>query len=163
MIWKPVKNFPKYEVNELCDVRNKKTGKFRIPVKRKDGYFQLKLMTSNTEFKMMLLHRILAEAWIDNPEFKPYMNHKNGIRSDNRLENLEWCTPGENMVHAFRVIKTKSSVGVKNSRAILTPKEVKAIRMVRDTPATKRILAIKYGVAESTVNNIMKHRIWKHI
>lgn len=54
-------------------------------------------------------HRIIAEAFIENPYNKPFVNHKNGIRDDNRVENLEWCTQSENMQHAVDVLKIKKS------------------------------------------------------
>ena len=163
MIWHTIEKLPRYEINALGNVRNKKTHRILIPVKRKDGYFQLKLTTSNTEFKMMLLHRLIAEQFIANPSGNPIINHKNGSRDDNRLENLEWSTFGGNMKHAFRVIKTKSCVGTKNPRSLLKESDVLAIRGFEDRPSIRRVLSKKYGIAESTVNNIMKKRTWKHI
>lgn len=53
------------------------------------------------------VHRMVALTYIPNPDNKPFINHKNGIRDDNRIENLEWCTQSENMTHAYRTLWIK--------------------------------------------------------
>jgi hypothetical protein len=68
----------------------------------KHGYDRVFLRKDNKS-KQFYLHRILAKAFIPNPENKKTVNHINGIRSDNRLENLEWCTPKENTTHAISI------------------------------------------------------------
>lgn len=71
-----------------------------IPHKNKFGYMQIAL-TKNGKTKTVLLHRLIAEHFIDNPYKYPCVNHKNGFKDDNRIENLEWCTKSENTLHAF--------------------------------------------------------------
>lgn len=66
----------------------------------KDGYPQV-LLCDGFKTKPMKVHRIVAEAFIPNPYGKPVINHKNLIKSDNRVENLEWCTVSENTKHAY--------------------------------------------------------------
>ena len=66
------------------------------------GYQVVKLH-GNGKKKTELVHRLVCGAFLDNPENKPPLNHKNNIRHDNRLENLEWCTPKENINHAQRI------------------------------------------------------------
>lgn len=67
------------------------------------GYEKCTLKYKN-EQKFMFVHRAIAKAFIPNPDNKPHINHKNGNPSDNRIENLEWCTQAENVHHAIHVL-----------------------------------------------------------
>lgn len=68
----------------------------------KHGYNKITLCKDKIH-KSMSVHRIVADTFIQNPLWKPCVNHKNGIKTDNRIGNLEWCTYRENMVHSWRV------------------------------------------------------------
>jgi hypothetical protein len=60
-------------------------------------------LTKNNKSKRIMLHRIIAEAFIENKHNKPFINHINSDRKDNSIENLEWCTQSENVKHAVKV------------------------------------------------------------
>lgn len=70
------------------------------PKTNKYGYIEVSL-GKDGKMKTYLLHRLIAKAFVDNPYNLPEVNHKNGIKSDNRVENLEWCTVSHNTKHAF--------------------------------------------------------------
>lgn len=94
--WRKVEDYPDYEVSNLGDVRNTCKGKIRKISKSFHGYRIIHIKP-----KTILVHRLVAKAFIPNPENKPHVNHKNSDRFDSRVENLEWCTHKENMNHAL--------------------------------------------------------------
>ena len=89
-------------------------GKIKIPFKKKEGYLTIKLYKSN-KLKSFYVHRLVAQAFIDNPHCKKTVNHINEIKTDNRIENLEWATYSENLSYnnlRERMSKTKKEKGV---------------------------------------------------
>lgn len=91
-VWKDVYLFPNsYEVSNLGRVRNKRTNKVLIPYTSETGYLKVKLC-ENTIRKNERVHRLVALAFIDNPNKYSEVNHKDGDKTNNTVENLEWCT-----------------------------------------------------------------------
>lgn len=97
--WRSVKGFVNYEVNDHGDIRNKHTTKILSP-KIDRGYERVVLYDKGVR-NMKQVHRIVAESFIDNPDCKDEVNHINGNKHDNRVQNLEWCTRSDNMKHAY--------------------------------------------------------------
>ena len=96
-----IDGFEKYEVSNLGKVRNIKSGIMLKPWITKDGYLRHCLYKHNKR-KNLLLHRIIATAFIDNPDEKPQVNHIDENKLNNDLSNLEWCTARENLIHGTR-------------------------------------------------------------
>jgi hypothetical protein len=90
------KDIGNYIVYSDGSVWNKRLSKFNTTYSDKDGYLILKINGKNTKH-----HRLLAEQFIPNPNNLKEVNHKNGIKADNRLDNLEWTTHKENIKHLY--------------------------------------------------------------
>lgn len=101
--WKKITDYPNYSVSDEGRVRNDKTGK--IKAIKPDGQrknYRAVCLYKNSQGKCKRLHRLVAEAFIDNPSNKPDVNHKDGNPLNNRSGNLEWVTKSENMIHAYK-------------------------------------------------------------
>lgn len=107
------------------------------------------------------VHRLVAEAFILNPGRRPHINHINGVKTDNRAENLEWVTPKENVDHAIRIGLTDNT-GAKNVRAVLTEAQAaEALRLAGTT--TRKRIAEALGVSLGCVRDVISGRTWTHL
>ena len=107
-LWLTIKGFDNYKVSTLGRVQNSKTGKILIPFTTKNGYQMVSPSRGGTSSKLYV-HRLVAEAFIPTKNTTLQVNHINGNKLDNRLENLEWCTSSENHLHRSRTLGIKCS------------------------------------------------------
>lgn len=127
--------------------------------KNNKGYLNVVLQNKPNK-KTIAVHRLVAIVFIDNPENKEQINHKKGIKTDNRASELEWCTHSENQLHSYRVLEKKCSYGNRK----LSDKEVIEIRNMYSTGNySYKKIGDKYGVYKTTIHKIINNLIWNHV
>ena len=101
--WRVIKDYPNYMVSSFGRVKNVKFAKERIlkQVITNDGYLRVGLYKTQKQTACSV-HRLVAQSFIPNPDNLPQVNHKNEIKTDNRVENLEWCTNKYNVNYGTR-------------------------------------------------------------
>ncbi len=129
----------------------------------KQGYLYTMLnITKTRKRKHVLIHRLVAIAFIINNENKREVNHIDGVKNNNIVSNLEWNTRSENQVHAFKLGLDKPKIGSLNGKSILTENNVEFIKENIKIISIKK-LAEMFGVSKSTINNIKYKKSWLHI
>ncbi len=175
--WKPISaEFADYEISDLGRVRrirNTRSREFYYPKVGPDPRYRVKRpyyyvnMYSETlkKFVGLRVHRLVALAFIPNPENKPEVNHAHGDKSDNRAIRLEWMTRSENKEHAFNVLYPLSRQGAKNNLAKLTDAAVLDIRTNcrMGCNVNRKAMAAKYQVSYDTIVSILKQGHWTHV
>lgn len=175
-IWKDIKYYEGiYQISNIGRVKRlkrslkRKDGKM-YSVKEKilktsydrDGYLFITLR-KDEKHKGFRVHRLVAQAFISNITSKETINHLNGIKDDNRVENLEWCTRSENNKHA----RKNGLNEVKGERCHLskvTENEVYIIKgLLKHTTLSQKEIAKIFNVDQTNISCIKNNKTWKHI
>lgn len=129
----------------------------------RDGYAFVTLCQHGHR-KTQRVHPLVAHAFLGPCPDGLEVNHKNGVKDDNGVENLEYTTKSENVKHAYRVLGRKPLLGEAQVRAKLTAVAVKDIRQrYAEGGITHCALAVQYGVASVTIGRILRRERWAHV
>lgn len=162
MIWREINGFDGYFINENGDVRSIKRGKQKVlkPALSGCGYLNVVLMRDNKRFAKKI-HRLVAENFLPLDGSRTHVNHKDGNKTNNHIDNLEWCNRSENVVHAIKTGLLKAKTGIHNKRFTLTVEQVLTLMTLprttkngRGSYATNRKLSEMWGVSEGTISRI---------
>jgi hypothetical protein len=175
-VWRPVADYAgAYEVSDLGRVRSvarafvdargrthRRPGRVLRLGRHKDGYAMVDLSRGGAK-RCLLVHRLVAGAFLPNPEQKAEVNHRDGNKTNNRLGNLEWATRPENMRHAFAAGLYSRGKGSDALNAKLTEGDIPTIRARLAAGHSQRSVARDYGVSKHTIYSIQKGLTWLHV
>lgn len=178
-IWKPVVGYENnYAVSNLGRVKRTASGcgarvghVLKANPRGDKGYLSVGLRKDGN-YKSFLVARIVALTFIHNPEDKPQVNHKDGNKTNNRVDNLEWATNGENAQHAYDLgLNPREKI----FEQIPKPGELNAAHKLKDNQVVEirnkyasgnyslKNISKEYGVYYTTIHKIVKHLTWKHL
>lgn len=155
-----INNYPNYTIDEDGNIFSL-NGKIKLPSKDKKGYIHITL-SNNGIRKTFLVHRLVAEHFIDNPNNLLQVNHIDGDKSNNNVTNLEWVTPSDNIIHSFNNGLSNYS-GENNGKSKLTLLEVIEIKKLINNKIKLKDIAKQFNVHPNTISEIKRGIKWKHV
>ena len=182
--WKPIENYNNlYEISSFGNIRsldrkitmkNKwggcttfiRKGKVLKNKKKSTGYNFVCLSKNNIK-RYYHVHRLVAQAFIPNPNTLPQVNHKDGNKDNNNVNNLEWCTSHQNLLHASKMGLSSPKSNIRNSKkAKLTEEKVKWLRThykKYDKEFGISALSKKFNISRGHLSNVIKLKYWSDI
>lgn len=158
-----------YFIDECGNVTSRpRQGAFGKSLKQQKsqyGYFRV-ILYKDRKAIAKTIHRLVATAFLSNPDNLPQINHKDGNKENNHVSNLEWCTSSYNIRHAFRMGLSKSHTpkGADHPLSKLTDEKVVEMRRLRtEKKLTQKELSEIFGVSPGVVQAVVNRKAWKHI
>lgn len=170
-IWKPIPNYQRYEASNFGRVRSlnyKKTGMVKIlKPALAEGYLFTVFLNDQGKYKSIAIHRVVAMAFYGLKKGL-VINHKDGIKTNNNVENLEWCTQSYNALHSFEMGLQIPKIGMLNGMAKLTNEQVIKARKQKQEGGRfwgRNELAKELGISPKHLQKIVnpKDSLWKNV
>ena len=151
--WKPIPGFLHYEASDLGRVRSRWSQRLLIKddSKKKAEYLEVRLLRGNKRHSFSV-HHLVLRSFVGLCPKNGCANHKNGIKRDNRLINLEWTTRAGDRQHAYRI-------GLQTTK--LKKDDIKLIRYLHQEGIPANVIRLRFDVALSTIYRITKYKSWK--
>jgi len=172
--WRDIKGYENYyQVSNIGNVRSLdrtvphpvmgfKKGKPCKQHPNHNGYMRVglhKLGNREQEF----VHKLVGQAFVSNPNSKPQINHIDGDKLNNNVENIEWCTNKENCIHASNLGLRNPVRGIEHHNAKMNPEKVKDLRKKRDEGWSYKQLCDLFGITKGVVGQIYHKRTWAYV
>ena len=170
----PIPNLPGYSISKSGFVYRESYTKrsftakgaprsWEVPLRRLKIYLNAEYPQFSVEKTTHKLHRALAITFIPNPDGLPQVNHKDGDKFNYNLDNLEWCTASDNVIHSYKT-GLASNKGSRHPQSLLCEEEVLEIKsLIRLYNPSNLTLAEKFGVHHSTISKIRRGHLWGHV
>lgn len=160
-IWKETK-YSGYFISNYGRLRGRSGRIIKSYLNKRAGYYMICIHPNgrNGKSKCLKIHRLVAEAYVLNPNNYLEVNHIDGNKLNNKADNLEWCTPSENRRHAFRLGLAKAKRGWYNKQSKLTEQDVDYIRknyIAKDKIFGCRALGKAFNVPHITISKIIRN------
>lgn len=166
-LWRPVMGYEGfYEVSDKGNVRRiakgrgAQVGKILKQANGTNGYKQVTLSKDCNQL-ICRVHRLVAEAFIPRQDGKDYVNHINGDKTDNRVENLEWVTRSENALHAYRVLGRKKERVIPENR--VHKLNLKTVKEIFEADGTYADIARRFGISDVMARKIKLGICWSDV
>jgi len=162
-MFKTLESKPEFSVSKDGQIKFNPTGYVLSAYKDKDGYLRVATVSSKGKH-YVAVHRAVAEAYVGNPDktTNTVVNHLNGVKDDNRPENLEWTTHSKNRVHSL-LQNGHNQKGENHSQCKLKESQVKEIINLLKRGLTQQAIAEMFGIHKAYVSLIKSGRSWKHL
>lgn len=171
--WKAIPNYSRYEASDCGRLRslnykNTRTVRVLKPALTEDGYLKTMLQDDNGRYHSLTVHHFVTLAFFGPREDGLQVNHKDGVKTNNSIDNLEYCTASQNVRHAYDNGLEKPLKGQDNPFAKLRNEDVLFIRKAAEEGGRyygRKSLAERFGISECHVKEIVNKRrgAWSHI
>lgn len=172
-MWKIVQDNDNYRINSDGQVLNVRNNKILKPYFGTNGYHYVKIRINN-KLRHVAVHRLVANAFILNPNNYSDVNHKNGIKTDNRVENLEWVNRSQNCQHAWDIglndhnrerfrKMAKNNCGEQSPASKLTKEDVLKIKEMANNGIRVEVIKQEFQISTAHVYRLINGERWGHL